>query len=44
MDCGGIDTTPPEYPSALTCSSMIRPLVEFSVHGHRAGRADALAR
>ena len=30
MDWGGIDTTPPEYPSALTCSSMIRPLLEFS--------------
>ena len=30
MDCGGMDTTPPEYPSASTCSSMIRPLLEFS--------------
>ena len=29
MDCGGIDTTPPEYPSASTCSSMIRPLLEL---------------
>ena len=30
MAWGGMDTTPPEYPSALTCSSMIRPLAEFS--------------
>ena len=30
MAWGGMDTTPPEYPSASTCSSMIRPLLEFS--------------
>ena len=30
MDCGGMDITPPEYPVASTCSSMISPLVEFS--------------